>query len=790
MAQEQNISQDLYDLLATRNFDPEVTDNQGQASTPDDGSVFTFDYVSSNGRNYGTAVIVISDEHELMIFFGDNLGKTMEEPDKTEWFEFLRQLAKFATRNNFYTFAPRNINQLKHTMAGMAAIKEGLFEGYYGTRKISYAGEPTQARLMIRHDRTLGENDARYRHIESVFIETQDGERFRLPFKNMTGARAMLEHVRQGGRPYDVRGCHITEMVAELAVLSRFRRANSGRVMEGETADLVEQAARYYQQVRQDLRGLGHSRGYDRYFESWHPAQITQGENLVENIKQLFIETTLDQRIEQALPVLAKIKERTMREADIFESWADRLTEGTWALPETPEQQTRLRELMSKPLELGPDAINATELLYDIVGDDQLYDLLQAAAAADPDANAWDIPAVRNRMKELGVDMPATPQAQEPAPSVSEADNLATFEQKKCNHTMEGESCPVHGLAECGMHESLQNREHHVATVTLDDGTVKKVRITSDEGYRDQIQQYFARQGRKVKNIDVDFAVRADEDSTDPMDRRGGVWDSFYEAEESNPMAQAVTRRIVNQHPEWIMRYGVEFLMQVIDDVTEGEEDWEEIGSSDVSAYVNMVHDQLQSRGGDRDEMADRPPFTPGPGSDTDQFGNPIRHRARHLARKGMRQAQGLDEGADSTAQQVARMLRSTHPNPSEATEREILAAAGRALTDQGMRDVQVRFYLRNPDFQSDIIEEVQALLAGVMEMDSQGYRGHRGDEDPGKGPEKLVQPAKAKDVAKGAEKELTKAMDRSHKKQDVAEDTEIQDPLIRLKNLALAKTR
>ncbi len=39
----------------------------------------------------------------------------------------------------------------------------------------------------------------------------------------------------------------------------------------------------------------------------------------------------------------------------------------------------------------------------------------------------------------------------------------------------------------------------------------------------------------------------------------------------------------------------------------------------------------------------------------------------------------------------------------------------------------------------------------GVSEMDSQGYRGHRGDEDPGKGPEKSVKPTKAKDVAKDA---------------------------------------
>jgi hypothetical protein len=80
------------------------------------------------------------------------------------------------------------------------------------------------------------------------------------------------------------------------------------------------------------------------------------------------------------------------------------------------------------------------------------------------------------------------------------------------------------------------------------------------------------------------------------------------EGEESNPMAQAVIRRIVNQHPEWITRYGVEFLMQVIDDVTEGE-DWEEIGSSDVSAYVNMVYDQLRDHASSREEMQDRRPF-------------------------------------------------------------------------------------------------------------------------------------------------------------------------------------
>jgi hypothetical protein len=84
---------------------------------------------------------------------------------------------------------------------------------------------------------------------------------------------------------------------------------------------------------------------------------------------------------------------------------------------------------------------------------------------------------------------------------------------------------------------------------------------------------------------------------------------TMEDSQQENPMRIAVTRRIVNQHPEWITRYGVQFLMQAIDDATEGKDDWEEIGSSDVSAFVNMVGDILRDRGGDRDEMRDRRPF-------------------------------------------------------------------------------------------------------------------------------------------------------------------------------------
>lgn len=407
MATENSLSQQLLDLLATRNVHPEMLDKMGKPTDAENAKTFTFDYTSGSGNNYGTMVIVLDADNDMKIMYGDNLGRTMEGDDKSEFFDFIQHLSQKATQNR-WTHSIQDISQLKHTMQGMAAIQEGLFEGYYGTRKVSYAGQPTEARLQIVHSQPLGENDARYRHIAKIFIETADGERFKLGFKSLSGAKAMLEHVRQGGKPYDVRGCHITETVNEIAVLSRFNRASATRIVEGSTQELITEAQAYYQTLRENLKHMATSRGYTKYFESWHPATINEQEGVVDNIKTLFIEQSIDSRIEAALPLLAKIQQRgqQMKEADIFESWINNLGEGTWSLPETPEQLDKLKTLMTKELIVGPDATNATEQLYDLIGDDILFDRLSELADRDPRANAWNDTEVMERIKELGIEMP------------------------------------------------------------------------------------------------------------------------------------------------------------------------------------------------------------------------------------------------------------------------------------------------------------------------------------------------------------------------------------------------
>jgi hypothetical protein len=155
-----------------------------------------------------------------------------------------------------------------------------------------------------------------------------------------------------------------------------------------------------------------------------------------------------------------------------------------------------------------------------------------------------------------------------------------------------------------------------------------------------------------------------------------------YDQLKSNPMAQAVIRRIANAHPEWLMKYGPEAVMQAVEDVTEGDTDWEEIGSSDVSAYVQMVGDRLRDRGGDRSEIDE----------------------------------QDISEGQDDTSHRVAQQILKQHSNAATADEDIIISAANTVLQQMGMTPQQIRGIMNNPDFAGDVIDHVRGMSENVSE--------------------------------------------------------------------------
>jgi len=415
---QNNTSQELYDLLITHDFEPMVKKakaaetNEGQGTS----TIFSFKFKAS-GHDYGTVVILLKDDDEMTVMFGDNFGRSMEGDDKKEWLDFLEQLKHFAVSHGFMDFKLENLSKLKFTMQGIAALKESLLEGFYGKKRVSYSDKSKPVRLMIKHNRDLGEGEARHRAIESIFVETEEGERFKVPTRSLLHGRMLARHVSEGGSPYDTFGQHINRLISEMSLLSRFIRATNGKQFDEQTMSLVETAVRHYSDLKDKAKRMVGHRGYYTERENFDPYSFTEHEIAVEAIREMFIEQKIDERIEQALPLLAelqkKLEDKKMKEADEFESWVTNLDEGTWALPDSPDQKEQLKQLMSKPLIVGADGMNATEQLYDLVGDDILFDIIGKLARENANANLWDSPEAMGRLEELGVEMMSEPDVSE-----------------------------------------------------------------------------------------------------------------------------------------------------------------------------------------------------------------------------------------------------------------------------------------------------------------------------------------------------------------------------------------
>jgi hypothetical protein len=79
----------------------------------------------------------------------------------------------------------------------------------------------------------------------------------------------------------------------------------------------------------------------------------------------------------------------------------------------------------------------------------------------------------------------------------------------------------------------------------------------------------------------------------------------------NNPVAQAITRRIMMQRSDLLSKYGPEKVGQAVDEVADFVGDVEEIGSSDVSGWIRHVEQMLGNMEQDVAEQT-APAFKPG----------------------------------------------------------------------------------------------------------------------------------------------------------------------------------
>ena len=128
----------------------------------------------------------------------------------------------------------------------------------YGTPKTSFENVGS-ARIRIIHTESINPEirGSRARHINAIYIENAQGERFRMDHNKLSGARAMARHISEGGRPWDDIGGQINVMVQEMNELGTFVRGMRRRTFEDATTQtMLEASISYYNNMHRQLNAL------------------------------------------------------------------------------------------------------------------------------------------------------------------------------------------------------------------------------------------------------------------------------------------------------------------------------------------------------------------------------------------------------------------------------------------------------------------------------------------------------------------------------------------------------
>jgi len=407
----EKIAEELFDKIRSR-FEKITIGNEEANETDDPAQArfFNFDYVDRNGKNYGNIMINIVDEESLKIYFSKNISDELSEEEQQEWYNFLKDLRYFAKRN-LLTFDTRDISRNNLTIRDVKQVAKDTSvvdssaaptntatsvneSKLYGSTRTSIQ-EFGPVRLIIRHNEAVNEEipGARSRKIRALFIETDQGERFRMPFTKLSAGRAMAQHLAHGGQVHDEAGHHIVEMVEEMNSLAFFARNTRHRMFEeSETQAMVEAAVERYQTLRSNLKHMGGTRGYQNFAENFVPNTPVDEEFDLDALKERFVKKMFDERLTQALPYVQRAYQQRQAESNDryvneFDTWADDLVQ------EQDDAETqnimKLADVMQSPIAVGIDGIDAINAIKDYVSDDQLFsDITELSRNAGIEADA------------------------------------------------------------------------------------------------------------------------------------------------------------------------------------------------------------------------------------------------------------------------------------------------------------------------------------------------------------------------------------------------------------------
>jgi len=333
-ATTESINSELFNTLKSRGYEPFPRDTLDKKVSVADADLFVFKFVK-NGQQYGPARVSIDEKNNLVLYTNDRLEDSPNAQSKNSdfddsWTGLKRYLRKWSRRHGLNGFRLIRDGYLQSDMETRKDMKnKKLNEGYYAMgKKLTYSDSIPTVKILLQHTRQIEEGEQRYRNINRIFVENVNGERFLLPTKRPGIAKVYARHVAEGGTPYDERGKHITSLVEEYTKMAGFIRATKNGQFNESTQRLVNEAINYYQNLRETLSHMISMRGYNKYFDSYTPV-LNEETDDTNTLNELFVEETLDPRIESVLPILKRLSKNLneMNEVKALEEWAESITE-------------------------------------------------------------------------------------------------------------------------------------------------------------------------------------------------------------------------------------------------------------------------------------------------------------------------------------------------------------------------------------------------------------------------------------------------------------------------------
>lgn len=313
MSGTEQAANDLFFKLRNRFPHINMTDDDSQATeNPQAARFFNFDY-EEDGVKFGNLTASLADSQTLSLIYHLDITKYMDRAEKKKWYDFLRELRKFA-KSHMLRFDVHDITKAELSQKDLKFVtNQNKEKNQLGESRVLWArrgkvseGDVGNVKVHVFHSERMDENPHnRLLRVDRIFLVNESGERFLLPFKSVVGAKAMANHVSRGGNPYDTTGKLIGNAVNEMTNLRRFASATRRKTFESEDAhQIIEAAQSIKESIKRSLFRLANNSRFDENIEDLNKLLAEQDD--VEDIKPYFMQSTYNENLDNWLGSAAK----------------------------------------------------------------------------------------------------------------------------------------------------------------------------------------------------------------------------------------------------------------------------------------------------------------------------------------------------------------------------------------------------------------------------------------------------------------------------------------------------